>query len=641
MEWMDNMKNVIIGTAGHIDHGKTTLIRALTGRQTDRLKEEKERGISIELGFTYFDLPSGKRAGIIDVPGHEKFIRNMLAGATGIDVVMLVVAADEGVMPQTKEHLHILNLLGIKKGLVVITKASLVDDDWLKLIKEDIKENIKDTFLEDSEMILVDSIKKQGIDKLVDTLDKLTESIDEKNELETPRLPVDRVFTISGFGTVVTGTLIAGKLSIGDEIRAFPGDVIGRIRNIQVHGKDSENVFGGQRVAINISGIKKSDIKRGDIISKPNSMKPTMMIDVKLRLLKDSKRIIENRTRVRLYIGSSEILCRVILLDKEKITPGEECYAQLRLEESTVAKPKDKFIIRFYSPMTTIGGGEVIDANPPKRKRFSEETIDELKLKEKGDTKEVVEKIILDKSRKAPSIKDISLLTVISEEKVKEEIEKLSQEGRIYDFELLKDIHTMHVSYFNEVSSKIEKDLAEFHRNNTLKPGMLKEEIRSKYFKDIKPKLGDVIINKMSEVGNVKIINENIALKDFEVELTDVQKSIEKDIEKIYIDGKLDVPKKDEIISKLNYNKKDLDDVYKLMLDSGILIKIKEDIILHKDTINECKDTLIEYLKEQGSIKAGEFRDLLKTNRKLSIMILEYFDENKITKRLDDKRVIF
>ena len=463
------MKNVIIGTAGHIDHGKTTLVKAITGRETDRLKEEQARGITIELGFTYFDLPSGKRAGIVDMPGHEKFINHMLAGVTGIDVVVLVVAADEGMMPQTKEHLHILDLLGLEKGVIAVTKSSLVDDEWLGLVKEDIKEDIKDTFLEDAKLIAVDSVTKDGIDELIGEIDKLTDEVDEKDPLETPRLPVDRVFTIAGFGTVVTGTLISGKLKLEDEIQIFPGEIRGRVRNIQVHGEDNEEAVGGQRVAVNISGVKKSDINRGDVVSKSEGLESSMMLDVKLNLLKDSRRIIENRTRIRVYIGASEVLARLAILDKEKLTPGDTCYAQLRLEEAVAVKPRDKFIIRFYSPMETIGGGVVIEAHPVKRKRFDEETIEELKLKEQGETKEVVEKIILEKSKSAPSIKDITLATSMSEDKIMEDLAELMEEERVYMLELSNEKHVVHRRYFDDIASKVEADLADFHKNNSLK----------------------------------------------------------------------------------------------------------------------------------------------------------------------------
>ncbi len=635
------MKNVIIGTAGHIDHGKTTLVKAITGRETDRLKEEKERGISIELGFTYFDLPSGKRAGIVDMPGHEKFINHMLAGVTGIDVVVLVVAADEGMMPQTKEHLHILDLLGLKKGVIAVTKSSLVDEEWLELVKEDIKEDMKGTFLEDAKLIAVDSITKEGIDELVLEVDKLTDEVEEKDSLETPRLPVDRVFTIAGFGTVVTGTLISGRFKLEDEVQIFPGDTVGRIRNIQVHGKDSEEGLGGQRVAINISGVKKSDISRGDVISKPGALESTMMLDVKLNLMEHSKRIIENRTRVRVYIGASEVLARLAILDKEKITPGETCYAQLRLEEPIVAKPKDKFIIRFYSPMETIGGGEVIEANPEKRKRFDEKTIEELKLKEKGETKEVVEKIILDKSRIAPSIKDISVITVMSEDKILEDIGKLIEEGRVYMFELSKDKHVVHRRYFDDIASKVESDLAEFHKKNSLKLGMSKEEIRSRYLKDIKPRLGDQFINKMAEVRDVKIVNQNISLKDFEVKLNDEQEKIKEEIEKKYLESKLETLKLEDLVKELSYDKKEVEQVFKLMIEKGILVRVKDDAVYHSDVIEESKTKLIDYLEANKTIQIAEFRDLIGASRKVALGILEYFDDQKVTKRREDNRMLY
>ena len=343
------MKHIIIGTAGHIDHGKTTLIRALTGRNTDRLKEEQKRGISIELGFTYFDLPSGKRAGIIDVPGHEKFIKNMLAGVMGIDIVLLVVAADEGVMPQTSEHLAILDLLGIDKGFIVLTKADLVEEEWLELVKEEVKEEVKGTFLEDSPIISVSSIRKTGIEEVTKLIDELTLEVEDREIDDMPRLPVDRVFTIAGFGTVITGTLLSGKLNTGDEIQVFPGNKLGRIRSLQVHDEDTPTAYAGQRVAINIAGLKKEDIDRGDVVAPINSMKETLMLDVKVKLIKDINRTIDNRTRIRLYIGTKEVLCRIIILDKDVLNPGEESYAQLRLEEEIVAKRGDRFIIRFFS----------------------------------------------------------------------------------------------------------------------------------------------------------------------------------------------------------------------------------------------------------------------------------------------------
>lgn len=635
------MKNIIIGTAGHIDHGKTTLIKALTGRETDRLKEEQERGISIELGFTYFDLPSGRRAGIIDVPGHEKFIKNMLAGIIGIDIVALVVAADEGVMPQTREHLAILNLLGIKKGIVVLTKADLVDEEWLELVQEDIRESLKGTFLEESELIPVSSISKMGIDRVVETIDRLTEEVEDRDISETPRLPVDRVFTISGFGTVVTGTLVSGALKIGDEVQIFPGNKTSRIRSIQVHGKDSDVAYAGQRAAINLAGLKKSEIDRGNIIAPIGAMESTMMLDVKLRLLEDSQRIIDNRTRLRLYTGTSEVMCRVVFLDRDQLTPGESCYAQLRLEEELVAKRGDKFIIRFYSPMMTIGGGEVLESNPPKRKRHDESVIEELKIKEKGDTTDIIEKIVKDKSKDFPSIKDIATFTIMPEDKVTSLINELINKDKVVTFTLLKDVHVVHKDYEAELIEKIKGELRVFHQNNPLKSGMAKEEIRSRYLGKIKPKIGENFISMVIDRGILKQSGENLSLSDFEVRFSDTQEKIKSDLENIYLKDRFAHVKREEAIEGLSYGKNESNQVFDALLSMGILIRLKDDIIVHRYAYEEAKDKAIDFMNANKSITAAQLRDLLNTSRKVAIAIVEYLDQAKVTKRLGDERILY
>lgn len=635
------MKNVIIGTAGHIDHGKTTLIKAVTGRETDRLKEEKERGISIELGFTYFDLPSGRRAGIIDVPGHERFIKNMLAGVMGIDVVVLVVAADEGIMPQTKEHLDILNLLGIEKGLIALTKSDLVDEEWLALVEEDVKDGIKNTFLENSPIIPVSSTTKLGINKVIDMIDQLTEEVKERDVTETARLPVDRVFSLPGFGTVVTGTLTAGKFTIGDEVQVFPGKRTGRIRSIQIHGLDSDTACGGQRVAMNIAGLKKNEIERGSVIAPVESLEPTMMLDVKLRLLEDSQRIIDNRTRLRLYTGSTEVLCRVVFLDREQLTPGESCYAQLRLEEEIVAKRSDRFIIRFYSPMMTIGGGEILEPNPPKRKRFDKDVIQELEIKEKGEISEIIEKIIKDKSKSFPTIKDISILTAMTEEKIQGIIDKLEKKNKIIVFSLLKDLYLIHFDYGMYLSDKIKEELKKFHQNNPLKAGMSKEEIRSKYLGSVKQKLGDSVINKLLREGVIKQNNESLALGDFEVVFNQVQEEIKLEIEKEFLKNKFNPLKKDELYDILKFNKRDIDQVFEALLDIGILIRIKEENIVHIDAYRESIDKIKDFINSNGSITVAQLRDLLTTNRKFAIALVEYLDDIKVTKRVGDTRILY
>ncbi|MCF6460618.1 selenocysteine-specific translation elongation factor [Clostridium sp. Cult3] len=635
------MKHVIIGTAGHIDHGKTTLIRALTGRNTDRLKEEQKRGISIELGFTYFDLPSGKRAGIIDVPGHEKFIKNMLAGVMGIDIVLLVVAADEGVMPQTSEHLAILNLLGIEKGFVVITKSDLVDEEWLELVKEDVTDEIRGTFLEGAPIIPVSSTKGTGIEEVIELIDELTLKLEDREVDDMPRLPVDRVFSISGFGTIVTGTLLSGKLNTGDEIQVFPGNKIGRIRSLQVHDEDTSTAYAGQRVAINIAGLKKDEIDRGDVVAPVDSMRETLMLDVKVKLIKGIERSIENRTRLRIYIGAKEALCRIILLDKDVLNPGEEAYAQLRLEEEIVAKRGDRFIIRFYSPMFTIGGGQVLEPNPSKKKRFDEEAIEELRIKEEGESIDIIEKIILDKSQSFPTVKEISTFTAMLEEKVMEDVEKLVQDRKVIVFNLTKDFHLIHVKYFNRLKDDILGELKSFHKKYPLRRGMSKEEIRSKYLKNAKAKVGDRLIDLLIEEGYVEQHMESVSIRGFEIKYNEVQLTIKEELIENYIQNKFSPPKKDELYSITKGEKGEIDQVLNSLISNGDIIRLDEEIYLHKSTYEEALKILKAYIDENDSITVAEYRDVLGTNRKVALRLLEHFDQLKITKRDGDKRTLF
>lgn len=359
------MKHIIIGTAGHVDHGKTLLVKALTGIDTDRLQEEKKRGITIELGFAHLDFSDGTQAGIVDVPGHEKFIKNMLAGAGGIDLAMLVVAADEGFMPQTVEHLGILSLLGIRDGLVVITKCDMVEPEWVDMIREDVAQQVKGTFLEGKPVMAVSAYTGEGIPELREHLHKLVLKASEKSMRVPFRLPVDRVFSVEGFGTVVTGTLIEGCIQEGEVAEIVPSGLTAKVRNLQVHGKDVETAYAGQRVAINLAGLKKTEVARGDAVVKPGTVRSSLMIDVRLQNLRNSQRVILNDSQVHLYHGSTEQLCKVVLLDRDKLDPGESCYAQLRMTAPVSTKAGDRFVIRFFSPLETIGGGVVLDDTPP------------------------------------------------------------------------------------------------------------------------------------------------------------------------------------------------------------------------------------------------------------------------------------
>lgn len=632
------MKHVIVGTAGHIDHGKTTLIKALTGRNTDRLKEEQDRGISIELGFTYFDLPSGKRVGIIDVPGHEKFIKNMLAGVVGIDIVLLVVAADEGVMPQTVEHLAIMDLMGIDKGFIVLTKTDLVDEEWLELVKEDVRKEVKGTFLENAPIIPVSSTKKTGIDEVINLIDQMSSNIEDRNVDDMPRLPIDRVFTIQGFGTVVTGTLISGTLNLGDEIQIFPGSTLGKVRSLQVHGESVSIAHAGQRVAVNIAGVKKEEVHRGDVLAPKNSMKETSMLDVKIKTLKNIEHVIENRARLRLYIGTKEVLCRIVILDKEMLNPGEEAYAQLRLEEKIVAKRKDRFILRFYSPMFTVGGGEILEPNPSKKKRFDPKAINELNLKEKGDSKEIIEKIVLDNSHKFPTVREIAVWTAMLEEKVKEDIDLLSKENKVIVLNMTNDLYVIHKDYFNQLKDKIIENLKSFHSKYPLRTGVLKEELRSKYLSNAKPRVGEKFIDLLVEMGLVEQRMENICVKGFEVKYSDLQLDIKNKLINTLIENSFVPPKKGDLVNIPEYDKNDVEEVFNSLVDMGEIVKLNEEVFMYNKTYDEALKLLSDNIKKEGSITVAQYRDILNTNRKVALALLEYFDQVKITRREGDKR---
>jgi selenocysteine-specific elongation factor len=633
------MKHVIIGTAGHIDHGKTALIKALTGRETDTLKEEKERGISIDLGFTFFDLPSNRRAGIIDVPGHEKFIKNMLAGASSIDIVLLVIAADEGIMPQTREHLQILQLLKVKKGIVVITKSDLVQEDWLEMIEEQIKEELKGTFLENAPNIVVSSKTGKGISELIGAIDEFTEVIEAKDTESNFRLPVDRVFSVSGFGTVVTGTIISGRIKEGETVELYPSKIKTKVRNIQVHEKVVSYAEAGQRAALNLSGIKVEEVRRGNVISKEELMEPSLILDSSLYLLEDGEKPLKNRQRVRLYHGTEELLCRVVILDKEEIKQGERAYVQLRLEKPMTANINDRFVIRSYSPMHTIGGGTIIDPVAKKAKAFDLEYIEQLKVKESGKSENIVENIIEKYSADYPDLLFISKALGKSEGELEAAIEKLLKDTKVLKFSWQNKEVFIHKAYIKKKAEELQGVLDKFHKENPLKLGMSKEEIKNKIFsKNIKQGIYDEILQELSNRMVIKIINNFVALIKFEIKHTKDQIKLINFILEEYDKARYSPPKYEDL-SLMEKDKKKFKMIFDYLLLIGEIIKNNEECILHKNHYQEAKQKIINYIATNGSITVGECRDLLNTTRKYAVAILEHLDADKVTKRVEDRRV--
>ncbi|GAA0115754.1 selenocysteine-specific translation elongation factor [Clostridium senegalense] len=635
------MKHVIIGTAGHIDHGKTTLIKALTGRETDTLKEEKDRGISINLGFTYFDLPSGKRAGIIDVPGHEKFIKNMLAGISSIDVVLLVIAADEGIMPQTREHLEILQLLNVKKGIIVLTKADLVDDEWIEMIKGDIKKEFEGTFLENAPIHEVSSKTKLGFEALIEDIENLTSEVNPKDTEGHFRLPVDRVFTIKGFGTVVTGTVISGRVKVGDSIEIYPSKIITKVRGIRIHDEPCEIGEAGQRCAINLSNIKLEEVSRGNVIAKENIMEPSYNIDCNLYYLKSAEKPLVNRQRVRLYHGTEEVLCRVIILDKDELKPGESGYVQLRLEKQITAQRNDRYVLRSYSPMFTIAGGSIIEPVAKKAKRFDEKYIEELKIKESGKSESILENVISQLSSTYPNKANILKSLGKNLENIDEKIEELVENKIIIELKASENNIYVHKEFLKNKINIIEEKLVEFHKINPLKFGMSKEEIKNKVFgKALKQKNYDEILNLLQDRNIIKVNSKFISLFNFKVEYNKEQQRIKETLIKSYKETKYNCPK----YSDLALNEKDKNNfkmVFESLLDQELLVKLNEECIIEKGNYDKAKIMLKEYIEKNGSISASSTRDLFETNRKYAVAMLEHFDGIKFTKRIENDRILY
>lgn len=635
------MKHIIIGTAGHIDHGKTSLIRALTGRETDTLKEEQDRGISINLGFTYFDLPSGRRAGMIDVPGHEKFVKNMLAGVSSVDIVLLVIAADEGIMPQTKEHFEILQLLNVKKGIIVLTKADLVDEDWLEMVKGDIQEEFKGTFLENAPIHAVSSKTKFGFESLVKDIDKITEEVEPKDTFGHFRLPVDRAFTISGFGTVVTGTIISGSISVGDVIEIYPSRTKTKVRGIRIHNAPCEYGEAGQRCAINLANVKLSEVNRGDVISKEGMMEPSYTIDCKLYYLKSAEKPLVNRQRVRLYHGTDELLCRVVILDKDEVEPGESAFVQLKLEKPITAQRNDRYVIRNYSPMFTIAGGTIIEPMAGKAKRFDKNYIEELKVKESGKSENILENTIKKLSAEFPDSSQILKSLGKNMENIEENLETLVKDLKIIKLSALEKPIYIHSSFLKDRNNELEKVLQDFHKRNPLKFGMSKEEIKTKIFsKAIKQKTYDEILGILRERKKINISEKFISLFDFSINFTKDQERMKSEIIKEYETLKFSPPKYSDLIAK-EKDKNGFKMVYDALLDQGILVKLSEECTLLKENYFNSKELIREYIQKNGSISASSAREVLDTNRKYAVAILEHFDSIKFTKRIENDRVLF
>ncbi len=634
------MKHIIVGTAGHIDHGKTTLVKALTGIDTDRLKEEKERGISIELGFASLKLGEGLSLGIVDVPGHERFVKTMLAGVGGIDVVVLVIAADEGIMPQTREHLHICQLLQIKRGLVALTKADLVEPDWLEMVQGEVAGFLKGTFLEGCAIVPVSATTGRGLPELTEALRQLAAEVEPKRTEGVFRLPIDRVFTMKGFGTVVTGTVLAGTLKVGDDVVVLPEGLPSRVRRLQVHGANVEAALAGQRTAVNLPGVEVAEIQRGDLLARPGTLRPTLAMDAKLSLLPDAPRPLANRARARFHLGTSEVLGRVVLLDRDELAPGGEAYVHLRLESPAAALPRDRYVIRSYSPMITIGGGAIVDPNPPARRRPRDKILETLTVLEKGSPAEQVERLLLNAGLVPATAAALGATGDLDRATVEAALAELRAAGAAVPLGA-KASEFLHRDVAQRLEETVVRLLGEFHKREPLKDGLAKEEIRSKLPPQLAPAAFAWLLTWLAERQVIAVEKDKVRLFAHKPTLSAADEAIREKLEKTYREAACQPPAQAEALAALGGDRKLAQAVFRRLVDDGALVRMGGDLYVHRGAYEEMKAALGEFLKAHGKIGVPGFKDLLGISRKYAIPFLEHFDEVRFTRRQGDERVLY
>ena len=630
------MRYIILGTAGHIDHGKSSLVKALTGTDPDRLKEEKERGITIDLGFASLDLSNEIKIGIVDVPGHEGLIKNMLAGAGGIDIVMLVIAADEGIMPQTKEHLSICNLLNLKKGLVALTKKDLVEKDFLELQISEARDFVKGTFLEGCPVIPVSSKSGEGLNELKLELEKIAKDVKTKSPAGLFRLPIDRVFTIKGFGTVATGTLVSGKIKQDEAVEIYTKGIKTKIRGIQTHNQKTEEAFAGQRTALNLHGVEKEQIERGDVVSLPGYLQTASMIDAELNLLKDAKRPLKNRTRIRFYTGTAEAMGRVYLLDRDELKEGGNAVVQIRLESPVVCLSGDRFIIRQYSPMITIGGGEVLDPYALRHKKREANAI--VKGLEAFKKENLEEKVLyfFKKEKSEKAAKDLEGWINASVEDLKAVVASLASKGMIIN--IGQGLY-LYKGVLEGINEKVFLELSSFHKKNPLKQGIEKEIVKGG-IKNISDNLFNFVINNLQKTGKIAVDKQLLRLSEFKIQLASGQEALKEKIISIYIKANAQPPLREELSKELKIDDRQTKDVVNLMVNGGELVRINDSMYFHKKIYDDIKARVSKFLTDKKEMTVAEFRDIINTSRKYAVPLLEHFDSMKFTRRVGDKRVL-
>jgi len=633
-------KSVIVGTAGHVDHGKSTLIKVLTGIDPDRLKEEKERGITIDLGFAHLILPSGILAGIVDVPGHERFIHNMVIGAGGVDLVMLVIAADEGVMPQTVEHLEICELLGIKDGFVVLTKVDLVDEELLELVAEDVRKFLKGTFLEGAPIIPFSAITLQGKEDIIKVLDEKAKKVREKPIRKPFRLPIDGVFTVKGHGTVVRGTAISGEVALGDEVMVYPQGILTKVRGIQVHGKPVDKAYAGMRTALNLLNVSKDEVERGNVVSLPGVLKPTQWVDVEIKTVRKLSKPLKNFENLLLYIGTSEVLAKLILVVKNELPANEKDVAQLFVSKPIVCFRADRFILRRPGTNETVAGGRVLLPVTVRRKRTKPWEKEELLFLAQGDLSEIAYYLIKKRGRRGLKVEDLSYSLSIYSQELEDIITSLNEKLII-----IPEGETRYhfaKSALAELKEEILERLEKYHQANPLSPGLSKEALKSR--------LSDETNHLLYERALYQLLQEQKLYKDKDLYLLSQYRNIKsteleelkKKVEQTFLKEGLTPRDAEEILLDFGDKYYVAKELFKLLQRESVLIPVTEKLVYHRDILEEVKRKVFDYFERNKELTVSAFRDLFGGNlsRKYLIPLLEYLDKVKITLRVGDKRVL-
>ncbi|MFH1217325.1 MAG: selenocysteine-specific translation elongation factor [Pseudomonadota bacterium] len=634
------MREVVLGTAGHVDHGKTSFVRALTGIDTDRLKEEKKRGITIELGFAYLDLDCGHRLGIIDVPGHERFVKNMVAGVTGIDLVAFIVAADEGVMPQTREHFEICRLLGVKKGLIILTKKDMVDPEWLELVEDEVRSFFAESFLADAPLVKVSSTTGEGIDEARQTIDKLVAACEFAEAYGPFRLAVDRIFSMKGFGAVVTGTSLSGRIAVGDDVRIYPRGLEGKIRGIQVHGKSVDLVEAGNRTAINIQGVEKEMIQRGDVLASVDSLRPSYMLDADFLYLSSNEKPIKNRSRVRVHLGTAEIMGRVVLLEDDELAPGSTTNIQLLLEEPVGVWPGDHYVVRRYSPVTTIGGGMILNNSAPKRRRFRPANKEIFSIYHNGTQEDIALFHVLESGFHGLTGADLSVKIGCFGNRFKKLMNGPVSSRKVVVVDSEKQLFVAQEVYAALLDAIIDV-LTRFHKDNPLKPGLPKEDLRNRAQAGMGPKLYQLCLGDLSRKGAIVLEEGVVRLAGHKVSLQADEKAIREKMEKLFADAGLSTLTMKEVYDAFADVPQSLVmEVLSLLVKEGQLTKVTNDFYFPSSALDALQAQLLDYMKKEGEIDAPRFKELTGLTRKFSIPLLEYFDKIKLTLRVGDKRIL-